>query len=720
MSARRNVLTSQMLPNPAPTAAAPVSTVSTVGASGSAGELLRARRCVAAIDMDCFYAQCEELRHPELKGRPVGVQQKALVITSNYTARACGVQKGDSLQVVKEKCPEITICNGEDLTFYGQVSQQFFDVAARFSSKVEKLGLDEVFVDLTEQVEERSSARDDGGAKMSGLVYPDAEAAGTDCEDGGDAGACWRYLALGSMICQEIREAIQLEVGLSSSAGVSVSKLLAKMVSSWKKPSQQTVFVPTADCLDSLLPESLPVQKIPGIGFASTQRCQVLGIHSIGQLRAVSHERLQEAFDASTVKTMKALCLGLDEAPVKASGAPKTCSAEDSFWQKPLSSNEEAKASLELLAQKLLTKIRMLERSFGPRPVPSLSLTVRHVDRAASGSAGPAAPDGVYRTKRRDPVADRSLGSWGKEGATEGDGDSEEALLERMVTRLVIDVRDSGKPFRRFKKWLEEQPPFDIVIDGANVGFNNQNREGGLFQYSQIDAVIDKLRETGSRVLLVLHPKWLREDADRTVTKRKKRNLDQINLEGNMGSSDDSAEDQEGEPEIQYPFDPITCAERAAPAGTPLAYIRKWKEAECLVRVPAKDCDDWYWLFAALSSARRGARHVQVVSNDHMRDHHWRMVGHRAFLKWQGRHMTRVSIWSETSDVENCKVTLTPPDMYSMQAQVSEDSSAWHFPVPLVPSRAQQLSSGRPLPRKEIESAECHWLAAWRDTPADR
>lgn len=69
MSARRNVLTSQMLPNPAPTAAAPVSTVSTVGASGSAGELLRARRCVAAIDMDCFYAQCEELRHPELKGR---------------------------------------------------------------------------------------------------------------------------------------------------------------------------------------------------------------------------------------------------------------------------------------------------------------------------------------------------------------------------------------------------------------------------------------------------------------------------------------------------------------------------------------------------------------------------------------------------------------------------------------------------------------------------
>ena len=44
-------------------------------------------RIVASVDLDCFYAQCEELRHPELKGKPVGVQQKLLVVTSNYEAR---------------------------------------------------------------------------------------------------------------------------------------------------------------------------------------------------------------------------------------------------------------------------------------------------------------------------------------------------------------------------------------------------------------------------------------------------------------------------------------------------------------------------------------------------------------------------------------------------------------------------------------------------------
>lgn len=33
-------------------------------------------RVVLAVDCDCFYAQCEELRRPELKGKPIGVQQK--------------------------------------------------------------------------------------------------------------------------------------------------------------------------------------------------------------------------------------------------------------------------------------------------------------------------------------------------------------------------------------------------------------------------------------------------------------------------------------------------------------------------------------------------------------------------------------------------------------------------------------------------------------------
>ncbi|CAJ1349473.1 unnamed protein product, partial [Effrenium voratum] len=682
-----SVLTSHMIPTD-PDPAPGLSAAAASGASGSAPQLLKAGAqgaCVAAIDMDCFYAQCEEIRQPELKGKPLGVQQKMLVITSNYAARAFGIKKGDSLQLVRQKCPEIAICNGEDLTFYSEISQRVFEVASRFSPRVERLGLDEVFVDLGDQVTERLK----GGAASAaqsfrGALYPSegADVAAPDAAASADWAAldderrCAVRLAHASELCLEIRKAILEEVGLTSSAGVSVSKMLAKMV----------------EALAALLPDALGVQKIPGIGFASTQRCHELGVTCLKDLAEAGDERLAKEFEAAQVRHMRQLCLGLDLSPVRSSGCPKSCSAEEfaigvsassvaglllAAASAQLSGGTVRAEHSEPCPQNLPGTLRNLQLNLGqtlkgqqslsfkaagsapnpaPAPDPAPAAPVLLSDEEAPAPTAPAeVAQLVAMGFRAERAAEALQAAGGVEAAVEAllssaapasapakrqrvelvdlasivfniamvglryvglnsvvwranpqdtrfdhwyfqDSDAdgqqkEEALLERMVTRLAVDgVRNSGKPFRRFKKWLEEQPPFDIVIDGANVGFNNQNREGGLFQYSQIDAVIDKLRENGSRVLLVLHPKWLREDADRTVTKRKKRKLDQINLEGAMGSSEETAEEQEGEPEIQYPFDPITEAERDAPVGTPLSFIRRWKESECLVRVPAKDC----------------------------------------------------------------------------------------------------------------------------------
>eukprot|EP00929_Paragymnodinium_shiwhaense_P028449 TRINITY_DN16481_c0_g4_i1.p1 TRINITY_DN16481_c0_g4~~TRINITY_DN16481_c0_g4_i1.p1 ORF type:complete len:632 (+),score=129.39 TRINITY_DN16481_c0_g4_i1:120-2015(+) len=277
----------------------------------------------------------------------------------------------------------------------------------------------------------------------------------------------------------------------------------------------------------------------------------------------------------------------------------------------------------------------------------------------------------------------------------------------------LADNQGSNRSFRSFRRWLASQDPFDVIIDGANVGFNNQNHEGGQFRYNQIDLVVRRLREDGKRIMLVLHSKWLRDDADLTVAKRKRRRLDQIGTRDDLqdGPAD---EDEEEEPE-QYPHDPVSMEESLASPGTPLHLIRSWKEMGVLLRVPRQDCDDWYWLYAALDSARRGMRHVQVVSNDHMRDHHWRMLSARTFLQWQSRHMTRHAILGETLESEDMVVSLSPPRPYSLRAQLSRDGKAWHFPVPVIPSLAQQRLSGRPVPNKEIEAAEYRWLVAWKD-----
>ena len=60
-------------------------------------------RTILHFDIDCFYAQVEMLRDPSLRDKPLGIQQKNIVVTCNYPARAKGVGKcayvRDAMQV---------------------------------------------------------------------------------------------------------------------------------------------------------------------------------------------------------------------------------------------------------------------------------------------------------------------------------------------------------------------------------------------------------------------------------------------------------------------------------------------------------------------------------------------------------------------------------------------------------------------------------------------
>ena len=141
-------------------------------AADSSAALVRSHRCIALIDLDCFYAQCETRRDPSLAGKPVGVRQKHLVITSNYAARAYGIKKGDSLAEVRRKCPDIVIKDGEDISHYTEVSNAWRAFVANFVGSrcpVEKSGLDELFVDVSAAVDAHGA----GGAGEIGHVHGD-------------------------------------------------------------------------------------------------------------------------------------------------------------------------------------------------------------------------------------------------------------------------------------------------------------------------------------------------------------------------------------------------------------------------------------------------------------------------------------------------------------------------------------------------------------------
>ncbi|GAB5579511.1 DNA polymerase iota isoform X1 [Prionailurus iriomotensis] len=305
-------------------------------------------RVIVHVDLDCFYAQVEMISNPELKGKPLGVQQKYLVVTCNYEARKLGVKKLMTVRDAKEKCPQLVLVNGEDLTRYREMSYKVTELLEEFSPVVERLGFDENFVDLTEMVEKRRQQLQSGelsALTVWGHVYNDQYVNLHDI--------LHVRLLVGSQIAAEMREAMYNQLGLTGCAGVASNKLLAKLVSGVFKPNQQTVLLPESS---QVLIQSLNhVKEMPGIGYKTTKRLEALGIRSVRDLQTFSSKILEKELGISVAQRIQKLSFGEDNSPVTPSGPPQSFSEEDSF--KKCSSEVEAKNKIEELLASLLNRV---------------------------------------------------------------------------------------------------------------------------------------------------------------------------------------------------------------------------------------------------------------------------------------------------------------------------------------------------------------------------
>ena len=80
--------------------------------------------------------QVEEGRNPELRGRPVGVRQKTLIVTTNYVARNLGVGKMAKVSEAQRQFPELVIVDGECLDPYREASERILEVLIDLFPKV--------------------------------------------------------------------------------------------------------------------------------------------------------------------------------------------------------------------------------------------------------------------------------------------------------------------------------------------------------------------------------------------------------------------------------------------------------------------------------------------------------------------------------------------------------------------------------------------------------
>ncbi|KAM3308445.1 proteinaceous RNase P 1, chloroplastic/mitochondrial [Capsicum chacoense] len=177
--------------------------------------------------------------------------------------------------------------------------------------------------------------------------------------------------------------------------------------------------------------------------------------------------------------------------------------------------------------------------------------------------------------------------------------------------------REVKANFVQFQDWLQRHGPFDAVVDGANVGLISQRN----FNFSQLRCVVNKLQqmsESKKLPLVILHK-------NRTT----------------------------GGP-AQHPNNK--------------KLLESWKKAGALYATPHGSNDDWYWLYAAVSS--KGL----LLTNDEMRDHLFQLLGTSFFPRWKEKHQIRMI----ASRDDGLKLHMPPP--YSIVIQESEQG-CWHVPT---------------------------------------
>jgi DNA polymerase iota len=375
-------------------------------------------RIILHFDADCFYAQCEELRDPTLRQRPLGVTQKFLIVTCNYVARGLGVQKLMSIKEAVQRCPELVLINGEDLTPYRHASKNMISVLKRYGT-VQKLGLDEIFVDITAAVDARvlQQVGCGGGSNVlefAGHVHVPGQrelqqdnkyrpmdlragitstAAGTvpvptnNNSGGGNSTAptflepsttasniktpsnayktapWWPRLAVGSVVAREARHAVKAETGLRTSAGISCNKLLSKLCSGLHKPDDQTLLLP---CYAAEFVEPLPVRALPSVGLKLEAELVTHGIETVGALRKISEKVLVQKFGERVGQFLSLARWGKDSTDVVEQGPPKSITVEDSF--RSCRGYTAAKQVLQVLAPDLVIRIKEEEEENGRRP----------------------------------------------------------------------------------------------------------------------------------------------------------------------------------------------------------------------------------------------------------------------------------------------------------------------------------------------------------------
>ena len=292
-------------------------------------------RLIIYVDMDYFFAACEEVRHPEFRGKPLIVgtnsekdKLRGVVQASNYEARKFGIYSAMPTNEAFKLCKDLQYSPPDD-AHYEDVSSKIMALLSEYAKRMEVDSIDEAAL----EVEVNS--------------YAEAE-----------------------RIAKDTKEKIKQRFNLPCTAGVSVGKIYAKMVCDSAKPDGLRV-VEEAGIKEFL--KDKDVGKIPGVGKKTEEKLSALKIKRIGDLAKADPMVLIDAI-GSFGKELFLLANGTDTSVVEENVGVVSISRERTL-EKSAKSVDDIGGLLNSLTDEVITEVKRQKLMFK-----NVGVKARYVD----------------------------------------------------------------------------------------------------------------------------------------------------------------------------------------------------------------------------------------------------------------------------------------------------------------------------------------------------
>ena len=248
------------------------------------------KKIIFHIDFDYFYAQCEEIRNPDLRNIPSVVcvysgreEDSGVVSTCNYEARKYGVKAAMPIRLAKSKLKDIeAIFLPTDMPYYHDISRNAMRIIENYGELFEQVSVDECYVDFT---------------KITNSDFDDAK-----------------------IFANSLQKNIKDQINMTCSIGVGPNKLISKIASGINKPNGITV-VSREDAKNFI--SNCKIEDIPGVGPKTAKKLESLGIGSISDISNKSIFELRDALGYKTATFLVNASNAIDYSQIKVRGTSK-------------------------------------------------------------------------------------------------------------------------------------------------------------------------------------------------------------------------------------------------------------------------------------------------------------------------------------------------------------------------------------------------------------